>query len=76
MDLHARAIDAVLDDAAVKSAVLIGHSNGTPVMRQFYRRFPEKVKGLVIVDGALRPFGDAAIMENFIAPSRAGPIMK
>ena len=40
MDLHARAIDAVLQDAGVKSAVLIGHSNGTPVIRQFYRKFP------------------------------------
>ena len=36
MDLHARALAAVLDDAAVKSAVLVGHSNGTPVIRQFY----------------------------------------
>lgn len=70
MDLHARAIDAVLQDAGAKDAVLVGHSNGTPVIRQFYRRFPEKVKGLVIVDGALRPFGDAATMEKFIAPMR------
>lgn len=70
MDLHARAIDAVLEDAGLKSAVLVGHSNGTPVIRQFYRRSPEKVKGLVIVDGTLRPFGDAAVMEKFIAPLR------
>lgn len=70
MDLHAKAVDAVLQDARVKGAVLVGHSNGTPVVRQFYRHYPEKVRGLVIVDGALRPFGDAAFMEKFIAPLR------
>jgi len=70
MDLHARAIDAVLQDAGAKSVVLVGHSNGTPVIRQSYRRYPEKVRGLVILDGALRPFGDQAMMEKFIAPLR------
>src|ERR1700755_3508391 len=29
MDLYARAIDAVMQDAKVKGAVLVGHSNGT-----------------------------------------------
>jgi pimeloyl-ACP methyl ester carboxylesterase len=53
-DLFARAVDAVLRDAGVKRAVLVGHSNGTPVIRQFYRLFPQKTAGLVVVDGALR----------------------
>ena len=70
MDLHAKAIEAVLRDAGVKETVLIGHSNGTPAVRQFYRHYPDQVRGLVIVDGALRPFGDAAFMEKFIAPLR------
>jgi pimeloyl-ACP methyl ester carboxylesterase len=56
MDLFARAIDAVLEDAGVQSAVLVGHSMGTPVVRQFYRRYPKKTRALVAVDGALRPF--------------------
>jgi len=72
MDLHARAIDAVLRDARVVGATLVGHSNGTPVIRQFYRNFPEKTRGLVIVDGTLRPFADEAGMRNFIEPMR-GP---
>ncbi len=72
MSLYARAIDAVLRDAQVASAFLIGHSNGVPVVRQFYREFPAKVRGLVLVDGGLRPFLDAARMEKFIAPMR-GP---
>ncbi len=67
MDLYARAIDAVLQDAKAKMAVLVAHSNGTPVIRQFYRKFPQKTRALVIVEGALRPFGDKAMMEKFIA---------
>ena len=50
----ARSIEAVMRDAGVKRAVLVGHSMGTPVIRQFYRLYPEKTLGLVIVDGALR----------------------
>jgi len=71
MDLYARAIDAVLRNANVKAATLIGHSNGTPVIRQFYRKYPEKTRGLVIVDGALRPFGDKEMMEKFVAQLKA-----
>jgi pimeloyl-ACP methyl ester carboxylesterase len=56
MDLFAKAIDAVLTDAGVKKAVLAGHSMGTPVVRQFYRRYPKKVLGLVAVDGRLQKF--------------------
>jgi pimeloyl-ACP methyl ester carboxylesterase len=71
MDLYARAIDAVLRDAKVKAAVLVGHSNGTPVIRQFYRKFPGKTRALVIVDGKLQPLGDKATMEKFIAQLKA-----
>ena len=71
MELHARAIDAVLRDAHVERAVLVGHSNGTPVVRQFYRMFPAKTAGLVIVDGALRPFAPAEQMRKYIEPMRA-----
>ena len=56
MDYLAGAIDAVVRDAGVERAVLVGHSMGTPVIRQYYRRFPSKVVGLVAVDGALRSF--------------------
>jgi pimeloyl-ACP methyl ester carboxylesterase len=72
MDLFARAVDAVLLDAGVDRAVLVGHSMGTPVIREFYRKYPQKTLALVIVDGPLRPFGDKKMMEQFIAPLR-GP---
>jgi pimeloyl-ACP methyl ester carboxylesterase len=70
MGLYARAIDAVLQHAGVEKAVLVGHSNGTPAIRQFYRLFPAKVAGLIIVDGKLQPVADAATIERFIAPLR------
>jgi len=69
-DLFARAVDAVLKDAGVDRAVLVGHSMGTPVARQFYRLYPQKTLAAVIVDGALRPFGDKQTMDRFIAPLR------
>lgn len=75
MDMFARAVDAVLRDAGVKRAVLVGHSMGTPVARQFYRKYPQKTLAIVIVDGALRPFGDKKMMDGFIAGFR-GPNYK
>ncbi|HKX33437.1 MAG TPA: alpha/beta hydrolase [Blastocatellia bacterium] len=70
MDLFARAVDAVLQDAKVERATLVGHSMGTPVIRQFYRHYPAKTRALVIVDGSLQPFGNKAAMEKFLAPLR------
>ena len=75
MDLFARAVDAVLRDAGVKRAVLVGHSMGTPVARQFYRKYPQKTLAIVIVDGALRPFGDQKLMDGLMAGLR-GPNYK
>lgn len=75
MDLFADAIDAVMKDAGVEHAVLVGHSMGTPVARQFYRKYPQKTLALVIVDGGLRPFGTKEQREQFMAPLR-GPNYK
>jgi pimeloyl-ACP methyl ester carboxylesterase len=75
MDFFADAIDAVMKDAGVEHAVLVGHSMGTPVVRQFYRKYPQKTLALVIVDGALRPFGTKEQRDQFTAPLR-GPKYK
>lgn len=72
MDHFARAVDAVMSDAKVKRAVLVGHSMGTPVARQFYRNFPKKFVGTVVVDGSLRPFGNKEMMDQLIGNLR-GP---
>ena len=71
MDYLARSIEAVLTDANVKRAVLVGHSMGTPVIRQFYRVFPDRTGGLVIVDGALRMQFSEEDKNKFIAPLKA-----
>jgi len=68
MEYFARSVEAVMKDAGVKQAVLAGHSMGTPVIRQFYRLFPAETLGLIIVDGALKPFGPRAETEKFFAP--------
>jgi pimeloyl-ACP methyl ester carboxylesterase len=45
-------IAAVLDDAQVDRAVLIGHSMGVQVSLETYRRHAKRVAGLVLVCGA------------------------
>ncbi len=75
MDLFARATEAVMRDAGVRRAVLVGHSMGVPVIRQFYRKYPEKTLALVLVDGGLKPFAPLSVMEQWVAPLR-GPNYK
>ena len=71
MEYFARSIEAALSDAKVKHAVLVGHSMGTPVIRQFYRLFPDQTSGLVIVDGALRMAFPKEQMDQFMAPLKS-----
>ena len=68
MEYFARAVNAVMENAGVSKGVLVGHSMGTPITRRFYELYPNKTLGLVIVDGALLPFGDRAQIEGFFEP--------
>lgn len=68
IEYFARAVDAVTKNAGVQKAVLVGHSMGTPVIRKYYELYPNKTLGLVIVDGALLPFGDRAQIDKFFEP--------
>jgi pimeloyl-ACP methyl ester carboxylesterase len=72
IDFFARAVEAVMRDAKVRRAVLVGHSMGTPIARQFYRKYPDKTLGIVIADGPLLPFGEKAMMDSLTASFR-GP---
>jgi pimeloyl-ACP methyl ester carboxylesterase len=45
-------LKAVMDHAGVKKAVLLGHSMGTQVILEAWRRHPSRVQGLVMVCGA------------------------
>ena len=69
-NLYTRAIDGVINDANAKSVILVGQTNGTPFIREYYRKFPRTVKALVIVEGPLRAFFNKETMEKFIAPMR------
>jgi pimeloyl-ACP methyl ester carboxylesterase len=71
MEYFAKAVEAVMKDAGIKKAVLAGHSMGTPVIRQFYRLYPEKTLGLVVVDGALRPMSTREQERQYLAFLRA-----
>ena len=53
MDLFARAVEAVRAEAGADRIVLVGHSMGAPVIRQYAHLYPERVAGLVAVDGPL-----------------------
>lgn len=70
MKLYAQAVEAVLRDAKVSKATLIGHSMGAPVLWQFYKNFPEKTRALVIVDGGLKAMGTRESMKAFLDPLR------
>lgn len=52
MKFFARAVKAVLDAAKVTQPVLIGHSMGYAVSRQFLMDYPNVARAIVNVDGA------------------------
>ena len=68
MEYFARSVDAVMKKAGVKKAVFAGHSMGTPIIRRYYELYPEKTLGLILVDGALLPFGPRAEVDKFFEP--------
>jgi pimeloyl-ACP methyl ester carboxylesterase len=53
-ELYARAIEAVRAEAQAEKILLVGHSMGVSVIRQYAIRYPERVAGLVAVDGSFR----------------------
>ncbi len=57
MELFARSIEAVRVEASAQKIVLVGHSMGTPVIRQYARLYPSNVAALVPVDGVLHLSG-------------------
>ena len=49
-ELFARAVEAVMRDAGVEKATLVGHSMGGPVALTFARLYPAKTAAVVLVD--------------------------
>ncbi len=69
MDYFASGVLAVMRDAHVKKATLVGHSMGAPVICRVYKQAPEKVAALVAIDGTLRrPAMTPEQAERFKAP--------
>ncbi len=64
MEFFARSVEAVMRDAGVDRAVLVGHSLGGPIVYTFLRLYPKKVKALVLVDAEVTvPQATAAYRE-------------
>jgi pimeloyl-ACP methyl ester carboxylesterase len=59
MELFAKAVEAVRVEAKAGKIVLVGHSMGTPVIREYARLYPANVAGMVPVDGVLHLSGSA-----------------
>lgn len=73
MDFFTDAVLAVLSDAEVDEAVFICHSMGAAVLSRLHGRAPEKIAGLIAVDGLLRrPSGTRRQMEEFLTPFGTG----
>jgi pimeloyl-ACP methyl ester carboxylesterase len=70
MRYFAKAVRAAMDDAKMDRAILVGHSMGTPVIREFDRFYPSRSRGLVAVDGFLVNNTPVEAMEKFIASFR------
>ncbi|HVO29938.1 MAG TPA: alpha/beta hydrolase [bacterium] len=45
-------LKAVMDDAGIKKAILLGHSMGVQVILEMWRRYPARVQALTLVCGA------------------------
>jgi pimeloyl-ACP methyl ester carboxylesterase len=67
-DLFVRALAAVLDDAGVAEATLVGHSAGGSVARHFARLHPRRLGALALVDPTLSAlFRDRAQLDELLA---------
>jgi pimeloyl-ACP methyl ester carboxylesterase len=73
IDLFANAVEAVRAETGAERVVLVGHSMGAPVIRQYALRHPERVAGLVAVDGPLDLRGFPSPQMGTAPPPMTGP---
>ena len=68
LDVHVRDMIAVLDDAGLERAVVVGHSLGAYIASRLATRHSDRVSRLVLVDGGLSiPESEGADPDEFIA---------
>ncbi len=70
MTANAHDLAAVLDACKVSRAVLLGHSMGCQVLLEFWKRYPDRVAGLIPICG---PYG-RPLDTFFFAPQLAHPL--
>jgi pimeloyl-ACP methyl ester carboxylesterase len=51
-DEHVAQLSTLLDDSSICQVILVGHSVGGLLVRSFWRRHPEKVAAMVLVDAS------------------------
>jgi haloalkane dehalogenase len=55
---HLAYVDALLDALALTDVVLVGHDWGVTIALDWARRHPERVRGVAIMEGHVRPLPD------------------
>lgn len=61
LDTLVQSLRDVLDTLGVNRCILAGESSGSKVVLQFAVRYPERVQGLILVDGFANGMSDAAL---------------
>jgi len=64
MAAYADQVAKAMNRAGFDQAILIGHSNGAVVAREFARRHPKRLAGMVTLDGALQSIFDQASIDQ------------
>jgi pimeloyl-ACP methyl ester carboxylesterase len=74
---HVADLLAVLDDARAQRAVLVGHSMGAYVVARLAAEHPERVAGVVLLDGGLPdaapPYDPDAVIDAVVGPALERP---
>lgn len=69
-ELMVKAMAVVAEDAEASNLVVVGHSLGALLARDFYLEHPDRVTGVVLVDGLLIPLVDERLRDAVIEPFR------
>ncbi|MBC8404431.1 MAG: alpha/beta fold hydrolase [Planctomycetes bacterium] len=69
---YARSIAAKMDEVGISAGVLIGHSNGAPIAREFARLYPKRALGIVSLDGSLVKIMGKDAADQFAGALTAG----